>query len=220
MTDGRAYQLARSEPRSCKWRRYKLGRCWRRRWLVLQHIVPRWSLTESLQFFPSLRSILPTTRLIPPWRRIRTLTKMQSASGHQALSDIVCLCAAVRQLIENYAASQSPASEPSLDPFRVELQTLSQYLDLFEKIRGASEHRLDIEISHLGDVRTLLHRCHRTLLVLHASLQRETQSNSEVGQPASEAAPLECDAPNIRTARFFISFYSRTLEMSLIAFNL
>ena len=173
-------------------------------------------------------SAVPTITFDPPYNRrlipssgyVRTLTKMQSAPGHHASSDVVGLCATVRQLIENYAAPQSTTSEPNLNPFRVELQTLSQYLDLFDKIRGASEPGLDVEISHLRDVKTLLHRCHRTLLVLYAWLQRETQSNSEVGQSASEAARLECDAPNIRTARFFISFYSRTLEMSLIAFNL
>lgn len=147
---------------------------------------------------------------------------MQSAPTNDALSDIVGLCTSVGQLIINYDIPQCnpTASEPKLKPFRLEIQTLSQYLDLFDKIRGASETRLDVEISHLRAVKTLLHRCHRTLLNLHTSLQRATQSISEVGQQAGETAFLECDAPNIKTARFYISFYNRTLEMSLIAFNL
>ncbi|KAL9010500.1 MAG: hypothetical protein Q9173_004572 [Seirophora scorigena] len=127
------------------------------------------------------------------------------------------LCASVQQIIENYSSSYESLSEADIDPFRLEVQTLCTFLHLFDKVRNAREPRLDVEESHISDVTHLLHGCQRTLANLDLSLKRAWQPAAAV---QGQQPPWNLNAPTFTVPRFYISFYTRTLEMTLMGISL
>ena len=142
---------------------------------------------------------------------------MQSPPGNPETPNVVRLCGFIKRLIEEHVNSHQAASESDIEPFRLEVQTLYQFLNLFEKIRAAKETKLDVEESHTRDVNHLLRRCHRTLLNLHRSLKQLKDHHVEsIGQ----AKLWDLETPTFTVSRFYISFYTRTLEVFLIGINL
>ncbi|KAL8829792.1 MAG: hypothetical protein Q9170_006017 [Blastenia crenularia] len=142
---------------------------------------------------------------------------MQSPPGNAELPNVVRLCGAIKNIIEEHINSQHGTLDADIEPLRLEVQTLYSFLDLIEKVRAAKEPRLNVEESHLRDVSHLLRRCSRTLLHLHKSLSRLRDSDVE-GRDGAGAWDL--NTYTFTVPRTFISFYTRTLEVSLIGINL
>ncbi|KAL8983961.1 MAG: hypothetical protein Q9177_004830 [Variospora cf. flavescens] len=147
----------------------------------------------------------------------RGYIKMPSPSHSNGIPSAVHVCDSVRQIIENYINSFESPSEADIDSFRLEVHTLYTFLDLFEKVRSAREPRLDIEESHIADITHLLQRCQRTLADLHDSLRRAWHS-ATVGE--GQQAPWDLRTSTFTVPRVHISFYTRTLEMSLMGIHL
>lgn len=136
---------------------------------------------------------------------------MQTPPGNPELPNVVRVCGSIQEIIEEHINSYPETGESDIDTLRLEVQTLHQYLILIERVRAAREPRLGVEESHLRDVSTLLRRCDRALLNLHKSLRR-------LGDPNGQ--PWDLRTATFTVPRFYISFYTRTLQVSLIAFNL
>lgn len=143
--------------------------------------------------------------------------KMQSPSESHR-SQVGRLCASIRSIVENYLNTHQGPEEPDLEHLRFEVQTLQRYLELIEKVQSAGgARRPELENSHLRDVDRLLHRCYRTLSSLeHFLMCDRTQNSSAVDQEA----PKDLHGLTFSVPRVHISFYKRTLEMSLMSINL
>ncbi|KAL9026337.1 MAG: hypothetical protein Q9196_004981 [Gyalolechia fulgens] len=137
---------------------------------------------------------------------------MQSPPGNSGLPNVVRLCGSIQEIIDEHISSY-----PDIEPFRLEVQTLHHLLSLIEKVRAAREPRWDVEEFHLRDVSTLLRRCDRTLLNLHKSLRRVGDPN---GKTNSQAQPWDLQTATFTVPRFYISFYTRTLQVSWIGLSL
>lgn len=142
---------------------------------------------------------------------------MQSPPLNTGVASSVHLCGSIKQIIEDYVSSNRLTSEADIEPFRLEVQTLHKYLDLFEKVRNAREPRLDFEQTHLRDVNHLLCRCQRTLSTLHSTLKRAGQTDADTND---QGKPWDLNASTFTIPRFYISFYTRTLEMTLMGIHL
>lgn len=127
------------------------------------------------------------------------------------------LCAAVRDMIENYLILHSRPEETHLENLSIELQTLHKYLHLIEKVRCAAAHRSELEQSHLKDIDRLLHRCLWTLSSLEHSLNKARDQDRSSGEVIKSA-----DIPEVRysVSSVYIGFYKRTLELSLMSMSL
>lgn len=125
------------------------------------------------------------------------------------LPKVVRLCASIRDIIGNIANRQdSPQSD--IEAIRREVQVLYTHLKLIHRIQSAEARLSHLESAHLRDVDLLLHRCHRTLTSFHQCL------TSVIDQEEPwDFRVITHDAP-----RFHMSFYTRTLEMTLKAINL
>ena len=141
---------------------------------------------------------------------------MQSPTDFHALPDSVRLCASIQQIIEKQRDAQQESNDFNLDSFRHEVQGLLHFLRVFEKIQSLNEPKLDPEESHLRDVGRLLRRCHGTLLNLHKTLGGR---HLEIGVTKPEPT-WTFTSPQFAVVRFYISFYRRTLETSLMTVNL
>lgn len=165
----------------------------------------------------------PPLHSFPPMSQIsfsvgsRGYIKMPSPSHSNGIPSAVQVCDSVRQIIENYINSFESPSEADIDPFRLEVHTLYTFLDLFEKVRSAREPRLDIEESHIADITHLLQRCQRTLADLHDSL-RLAWHPATVGE--GQQAAWDLKSSTFTVPRVYISFYTRTVEMSLMGIHL
>ncbi|KAL8924209.1 MAG: hypothetical protein Q9208_004173 [Pyrenodesmia sp. 3 TL-2023] len=142
---------------------------------------------------------------------------MQTPLPSNGVPSVVRLCGSIRQALERYADAHPSLEGNDVEPFRSEVQTLYTLLDLFEKVRNARDSRPDFEESHMRDVAKLLKRCHRTLLNVHTLLGRVEPSDKEIN---GQEEPWNFEAPTFATPRFYISFYTRTMEMSLMGINL
>ncbi|KAL8933865.1 MAG: hypothetical protein Q9216_006175 [Gyalolechia sp. 2 TL-2023] len=142
---------------------------------------------------------------------------MQSPPGNPELPNVVRLCGSIQGIIEDHVNSYPATDESDIGTLRLEVKTLHHLLALVEKVRAAKEPRWDIEESHLRDVSTLLRRCDRTLLNLHKSLKQIHRPNGEVN---GQAQPWDLKTSTFAVPRFYISFYTRTLQVSLIGCNL
>lgn len=142
---------------------------------------------------------------------------MQPPPHSNGVSTVVHLCDLIRQIIEDYITTHQSPSEADIEPFRLEVQTLYKFLDLFEKIRHTKESRLDFEESHLRDINRLLRRCQRTLLSLRSSLEPAAYSHTDTN---GHGGRWDLKAPTFTVPRFYISFYTRTLEISLMGIHL
>ena len=127
------------------------------------------------------------------------------------------LCASIKSTIENYMSMHQASEEPHIEGLRLEVQKLHKCLELMEKVRSADVDRLDIEKHQLRDVDRLLHRCYRTLSSLENSLISGKNQPSN-GNDQEELADLH--GLTFAVPRVHISFYNRTLEMSLMSINL
>lgn len=141
---------------------------------------------------------------------------MQSPPTSQRSSS-VRLSASIKGIIEEYTQSHQRSGEPDGEPFRLEVQTLHRFLELIEKVRSAEAHRSELEKAHLRDVEKLLHRCHRTLQTLYESLI--TVRDQVPGTNGLEE-PWDFRGLTFTAPRAHISYYTRTLEMSLMSLNL
>ena len=141
---------------------------------------------------------------------------MQSPTNIHALPDSVRLCASIQQIVEKQSDPQQESKDVNLESFRHKVQGLLHFLRIFEKIQTLNEPKLDPEEFHLRDVSRLLHRCHGTLLNLHKSLSERHQELY-----VTESEPTwSLTSQQFAVVRFYISFYKRTLEMSLMTVNL
>ncbi|KAL8968491.1 MAG: hypothetical protein Q9183_002437 [Haloplaca sp. 2 TL-2023] len=141
---------------------------------------------------------------------------MQTSSDIQRLGN-VRLCARIKGIVEAYTQRHSNPAESDGEPFRLEIQTLHRFLELFEKVRSAETHRSERERTHLRDVNQLLHGCYETLCSVYQSLLelREQASRIDGEEEAWDFQGLPFRAP-----RAHISYYTRTLEMSLHSIHL
>ena len=137
--------------------------------------------------------------------------------GIQRMSN-VDLCAQVKGILEEYTQSYGNPAESDGEPFRLEIQTLYTYLGLFERLRSAQTHRSERERTHLRDVNQLLHRCHETLRSVHESLLELREQASRIDGEEEEAWDFQ--GLPFRAPRAHISYYTRTLEMSLQSIRL
>ena len=126
------------------------------------------------------------------------------------------LCASVEHVIETYLAIPSRLDEPYIGGLQVEVRTLSKYLELIVKVGYAGVDRSEIEKRHLRDVDRLLHRCFRTLSSLEQILKPAT--DQDTGDDALPK-PKDLHGATIAIHRVHISFYRRTLELSLMSLN-
>ena len=134
---------------------------------------------------------------------------MQSPSDSHGL-EVASLCASIRTIIANYVRLHQTSEESDIDLLRHEVQKLHKYLELIEKVRSAGTRRLELEQIHLQDVDRLLNRCHRALSSLEQYLIH--------GSDQDESRDLR--GLTFAVPRVHISFYTRTLEMSLMSINL
>ena len=140
---------------------------------------------------------------------------MQSSQENQQIH-ISQLCASVESLIDDYLGSHSRQDEPYIGGLQVEVRTLYKYLELIVKVGYAGGHRSEIEKRHLRDVDRLLHRCFRTLSSLEQILKSTTdQDTGGNGSPK----PKGLHGATFSVHRVHISFYKRTLELSLMSLN-
>ena len=121
---------------------------------------------------------------------------MQSPTHYHALPEVLRLCASIAQLTQ-------------LEALRGEVQSLAQLLGYFERIRALNEQVVELEDLHLRDVGRVVRRCHGTLLNLCKFLEREREREGGRGE-----------SQDVKAARFYIGFYTRALEMALVALNL
>lgn len=142
---------------------------------------------------------------------------MQSPTHYHALPDVLRLCASIQQLIGEQIDSPQRHGESRLEPFRVEVQSLSQLLGFFDRIRALNEQVSDLEDFHLRDVSRLVRRCHGTLLNLYKFLERGRHADADA---QGHEALWSMDSQDVKAARFYIGFYKRTLEMALCGVNL
>ena len=140
---------------------------------------------------------------------------MQSSQENHK-TEISQLCASVDDDIENYLRLHSRLDEPYVGGLQVEVRTLHKYLELIVKVGYAGVHRSDIEKRHLRDVGRLLHRCFRTLSSLKQVLKPVTDQNTECHESPQ---PKELHGATFSVHRVHISFYRRTLELSLMSLN-
>ncbi|KAL8868115.1 MAG: hypothetical protein Q9174_005207, partial [Haloplaca sp. 1 TL-2023] len=131
----------------------------------------------------------------------------------------VQLCARVKAIIEAYTQSHGGGNPAESDgePFRLEIQTLYRFLELFEKVHSAEAHRSERERTHLRDVNQLLHRCQETLRSVHESLLELRKQALRID---GEEEAWDFQGLAFRAPRAHISYYTRTLGMSLQAINL
>ena len=140
---------------------------------------------------------------------------MQSShENHQ--SQISQLCASVENAIEDYLRLHSRQDEPYMGGLQVEVRTLYKYLELIVKVGYAGVHRSDIEKRHLRDVDRLLHRCFRTLSSLEQILKSATDQDTGDNELLK---PENLHGATFSVHRVHISFYKRTLELSLMSLN-
>ena len=158
---------------------------------------------------PRCRSQIASSAIQPP-------IKMQLPPEPHGLQ-LTELCASIKSTIERYMSMHQASEEPHIEGLRVEVQKLHKNLEWIEKVRSAEVDRLDIEKHQLQDVDRLLRRCHRTLSSLESSLIRDRSQNS-YGNDQEE--PKNLHGLTFPVPRVHISFYNRTLEMSLISINL
>ncbi|KAL8736354.1 MAG: hypothetical protein Q9181_002459 [Wetmoreana brouardii] len=144
---------------------------------------------------------------------------MQSPPGNgNDRLELVRLCASIKYTLEQYSKTHSRLTESDVEPFRLEVQTLHRFLELFGRVQQSAEaHKLRPEDNHLRDVEQLLHRCQRTLLNLHAVLVRV---RAQAPETEAHEEPWDFRGLTFRVPRAQISFYTRTLEMSLVSINL
>ena len=117
-------------------------------------------------------------------------------------------------ILEHYVSQRQNPEGPKVDRLPSEVQTLQSNLERLENVRSTGVYQLELETNHLRDVDRLLHRCYRTLSGLEQSLlQVEDHNDSNNGQKE----PSELGDPK---SRVHISFYRRTLEMSLMSIDL
>ena len=140
---------------------------------------------------------------------------MQSPPKNQQ-TQISLLCASVEHVIQEYLALHSRLDEPYMGGLQVEVRTLYKYLELIVKVGYAGVHRSEIEKRHLRDVDRLLHRCFRTLSSLEQILKPMTEHD-----PSSDGLQKskELHGAIFSVHRVHISFYRRTLELSLMSLN-
>ena len=141
---------------------------------------------------------------------------MQSPLDDQELH-ISGLCASVRDIIDTYLSVHTRPEVAHNDGLRLEVQTLCTYLELIEKVRLAKAHKPDVERTHLRDIDRLLERCAETFTTLKQTLQEYTAQGEAGSQTISLENPNET---TFATSRIQISFYKRTLELSLMSINL
>lgn len=140
---------------------------------------------------------------------------MQSPPSNPELPNVVRICASIQEIVEEHL-NLHPGTDES-DALRLDVQTLHQFLVWIEKVRAAKEPRLPVEETHLRDVGNLLRRCERALLNFHKSLRRAADPDGEVN---NHAQPWDLKNSTFAVPRFYISFYTRTLQVSLQGFSL
>ena len=141
---------------------------------------------------------------------------MQSSAESHRLQ-VGHLCASIRDIVEEYLNSHQTTEEPDLEHLRFEIHVLHKYLELIEKVRSAGAHRSELEKGHLRDVDRLLFRCYRTLSALEYSLT----GGIDQGSTADGQANLRnLHGFTFAIERVHISFYKRTVEMSLMSISL
>lgn len=135
---------------------------------------------------------------------------MQSPPENHRTPSVVHLCHSIQALIE---AQQAPSGS-DVDIFRLEVHTLDSNLDLIDRIRSAEVARLPVEGAHLQDVNRLLFRCHRILQKLLVSIRQTATQFDDTHEP------WDLSGPGFTLPRAYISFFTRTLQMALMTFNL
>lgn len=133
---------------------------------------------------------------------------------HEAkvVPDTIRLCDSIMQIMEDYSTSQKSPNGADIEPFCREVKTLCKFLRLVDKVYNVKEpRRLEMEERHLQDVAHLLTRCHRTLLELHSSLLRSSNQDPE---------KLGWYVPASAVPWFYLIFYNRTLEITIMGINL
>ena len=126
--------------------------------------------------------------------------------------NVLRLCTSI---LEHYVSQRQKPEGPKVDPLPLEVQTLHTNLERLENVRSTGVYQSELETNHLRDVDQLLHRCYRTLSSLEKSLLRVGDHNDSYnGQ--KELSELN----DSKKSRVHISFYRRTLEMSLVSIDL
>ena len=125
--------------------------------------------------------------------------------------NVLRLCTSI---LEHYVSQRQEAEGPKVDLLPVEVRTLHTDLERFEKVRPTGFYHSELETNHLRDVDRLLHRCYRTLSGLEKSLLRVEDHNDRNN---GHKEPSELGDSK---SRVHISFYRRTLEMSLMSIDL
>ncbi|KAI4139531.1 MAG: hypothetical protein L6R39_006247, partial [Caloplaca ligustica] len=142
---------------------------------------------------------------------------MHSFPPSNGLPSSVQLCDSINHIIEDYIHSHASPSQADIRPFHGEIQHLRKFLDLLDKVKNAGGPLLDEEESHLHDVNRLLRRCHRTLSGLHTTLKGVRHPDAHTN---GHEEPWNLNTPTFTVPRSYISFYRRTLEMSLMGIHL
>lgn len=135
---------------------------------------------------------------------------MQSPPENQQTPSVLHICHSIQAIIE---AQQAP-SGPDVEIFRLEVHTLDSNLNLIDRIRSAEVVRLPVEEVHLQDVNRLLRRCHRILQKLLVSIRQTATQFDDTHEP------WDLSGPGFALPRAHISFFTRTLHMALMTFNL
>lgn len=191
------------------------------KWLVQTcspHAIGRGILTVHPDLAPPLQSSscqIACLRSLSRWPR--RLIKMHSFPPSNGLPSSVQLCDSINHIIEDYIHSHASPSQADIRPFHGEIQHLRKFLDLLDKVKNAGGPLLDEEESHLHDVNRLLRRCHRTLSGLHTTLKGVRHPDAHTN---GHEEPWNLNTPTFTVPRSYISFYRRTLEMSLMGIHL
>ncbi|KAL9627172.1 MAG: hypothetical protein Q9204_006759, partial [Flavoplaca sp. TL-2023a] len=166
--------------------------------------------TGAIGFFAGLNMIaFLMIFLWVPETKQRTLEELDYIYTHQA-PNVVDLCRSIQAVVETH----QPPGGSDVEAFRLEVHTLDNILGLIERIRCADVVRIPAEKAHLKDVNRLLHRCYRVLSKLWASV-RDTATEADDIQEA-----LDLNEPSFTLPRAYISFFTRTLQMTLTTFHL
>ncbi|KAL8816255.1 MAG: hypothetical protein Q9223_004701 [Gallowayella weberi] len=140
--------------------------------------------------------------------------KMQSPPESQWGPGPTSLSLSIWEMIVQYRDANQVPNEADIDCFVLEVNTLHTHLNLYRKLRLKKADKLEVEKAHLRDVDRLLHRCKQVLEKLLVLIKHTTS-----GAKALDV-PWDLNQPTFQFPRAYISFFTRTLQMSLTTLNL
>ena len=124
---------------------------------------------------------------------------------------VVHLCDVLLERLEDYVNASH-----DIKAFADEIRTLQKFLDLIDRVFKAKSPRMAFEEQHFTSVEILMNRCQETLRELAESFAvSEPEDRQNRREKYLQETLLMVQTPQIMALRTRISFYIKSLQMSL-----